>query len=87
MLLALAVHKISFSNRFVQRKRSFSSISIALKQDLLYHRLLRNSLVKLFLSMYVSFTMDNSIRLCISYAIRHQYARFMSHDHGIPVLL
>jgi len=49
------VHKISFNNWFVQRTRSSSGIRIALKQDLLYHRLLGSFLIKLlFLSMYVS---------------------------------
>jgi len=30
---------------------------------------------------------NNSIRLCISYAVRYQCFRFTSHDHRIPVLI
>jgi len=64
------IHETLFSYRSVQWKRSFFGISIALKQALLFHRLLESSLVKLLLSLYVNlyFIMSNGIQLCISCA-------------------
>jgi hypothetical protein len=48
------IHKISCSNQFFQKTRTFSGVSIALKQDLLYHKVLGSCLLKLlFLFVYV----------------------------------